>query len=1131
MRRDQMGESRPSSPGTANRRSIVLSLLLALFTATFLLSCAAEPQRAGDSRKRGLAATSSGTSRAIIGAAAQDLVPALPHLSVPMESRLRARPPSGLDAYRTFPASFELNAGQTDAAVKFLARGRGYALFLTQDEAVLALTKGPGEAAVVRMSLVGARPPPRVTGLEKLPGIVNYFVGNDPASWRTSIPTYARVKYESVYPGVDLVYHGSQGELEYDFVVAPGADPRTIMLAFEGPDTMAVDSQGDLVLRTNGGELRLRRPVVYQEVDGTRKTLAGSYIFKAKNRVGFQVAAYDPAKPLVIDPVLVYSTYLGGTGTDQGRGIGLGPGGTAYVVGSTSAPIFPSADSSNLGPRGGSDVFVAKIDPSQPGPSSLVYLTFIGGRGTDTGRGIDVDGAGNAYLTGQTFSSDFPTTPSAFSRKISGKADAFVAKLNPSGTGLVYSTFLGGGGPDEGHAIAIACVSASEPTDCNAYVSGATLSSNFPITPFAVFASSQGKQDAFVTKLKADGSGLVYSTYLGGTGTDAGHGIALECASPPACSAWVTGETSSANFSTTVGAFDRVFNGNVDAFVTKLNADGSALLYSSYLGGSGFDRGFGIALDGLGRAYVAGSTDSTSFTGDYLTKTPSRLGPGGTGDAFVAKVDPSLPPASQLVYLTYVGGSGSDLAYAIDVDGFGNVSLTGETSSSDFPTVNPLPLALSGTTHAFVARLDASGLAFTYSTYLGGNGADRGFGVIANAGRVFVVGETSSTEFPTSGTVPPFDASFSGGPTDAFLTVLGGIPPVFGPVSNLMFQTGTVVTYPTPTALDAEGSPVLVGCDPASGSVAGATASPFQLGDTTVTCTATTNDGGTGTITFVVTVQTDPPPTLGLNVTDVTVRQGDPIVLTAAISASQSITTITPDCVNTTWTITRPDGLAVAPRFRERMYGIPNDLTTIAAGMPFIINCDISEVIDPSLLPPGQYRFFATYSNYLQDNDPTPPVFDVWTGSVNSPSAQLTVVGSVTRVQIDIKPTSFPSSFNCRNVDRTIDVAVLSGEVFDPADPTADPRPVFHPTSIDVSTVRFGKTGTEAAPTNVVTTDLNGDGIPDRVFDFIFGQTGFSCADTSGRNSADVVGILTGNTSGGPIPISGSDSIHLVGGP
>jgi len=904
---------------------------------------------------------------------------------------------------------FEPNRGQADPQVRFLARGRGHTLFLTSDEAVLALTRGPGDAAVVRMSLVGAQPSPRVTELEKLPGIVNYLIGNDPANWRTGIPTYARVKYESVYRGIDLVYHGSQGELEYDFIVAPGADPGTITLAFEGPDTVAVDARGDLTLRTNGGELRLRKPVVYQEVDGTRKPVAGGYTLKAKNQVGFQIAAYDTAKPLVIDPMLVYSTYLGGAGADQARGVAVGSDGTAYVVGSTTAPnSFPPLDppetASLFGPLGGGDVFVAKFDPAQPGASSLLYLTFIGGRGQDTGRGIAVDDAGNAYVTGQTFSSDFPTTPGAFSRKIGGKADAFVVKLNPSGTALTYSTFLGGGGPDEGHGIAIACASASEPTNCNAYVAGVTQSSNFPLTPGA-FASSQGKEDGFVTKLHVDGSSLVYSTYLGGTGTDAAHAIALECgpapssSTPPDCFAWVTGETSSTNFATTilsstsVPAFDRVYNGNVDAFVTKFNKDASALVYSSYLGGTGVDRGFGIALDRDGHAYVTGSTASPNFIGDVLTQAPTRLvPPGGNGDAFVAKIDLSAP--TQLAYLTYVGGTGSDLAYALDVDDAGAVFLTGETSSSNFPIVNPLPFGSTGGTNAFVARLDANGSALTYSTYLGGNGVDRGFGIIARAGTVFVVGETSSTNFLTSGTVPPFDAIGGGGVTDAFLTVFRLTPPIFGPVSNLMFNSGTNVTYPTPTARDASGALVPVTCDPLSGSV-------FQSGDTTVTCTATTNEGGSGTTTFLVTVTTTPIPTLGLKDASVTVKQGNKIVLTAAITVAQSTTMITPDCVNTTFTIIRPDGIAIAPRFGERMYGIPNDLTTIAAGKPFVVSCDISQgAIDPSLLPPQSYRFFSTYSNYIEDQDfhrgppatcDQSPCFDVFTGSVNSPSGTLTI--------------------------------------------------------------------------------------------------------------------------------------------
>jgi hypothetical protein len=353
-------------------------------------------------------------------------------------------------------------------------------------------------------------------------------------------------------------------------------------------------------------------------------------------------------------------------------------------------------------------------------------------------------------------------------------------------------------------------------------------------------------------------------------------------------------------------------------------------------------------------------------------------------------------------------------------------------------------------------------------------------------------------------------------------------PPVLGPVSNLMFQSlvPTLENYSSPTATDNIDPSPRVSCLPAAGS-------QFPLGDTDVTCTATDAAGNSSSTTFTITVQSDPIPTLTATAQNTTVRQGDPIILTAAINVSQSTTTITPDCVNTTWTIQRSNGSTVEPKFRERMYGIPNDLSTLAAGVPTVIQCDISEVIDPSLLPPGLYTFFATYSNYIRDLDPTPPVFNVWTGSVSSPNATLTVSGSTIRVGVDVKPNGFPNSWNCGSTSG-LPVAVLSGEVFDPVTNT---RRLFDPRTIDVASMRFGRTGSpsESFDLSPSITDVNGDGVPDLIFHFPFASTGFSCSDiASGQQNATVVGVLKGQTlsavPGSAVPVSGSDSIRLVTG-
>jgi hypothetical protein len=431
-----------------------------------------------------------------------------------------------------------------------------------------------------------------VTGLEKLPGTANYFVGNDSTKWRSNVPAYARVRYDDLYPGVDLVYYGNQRELEYDFVVRPGADPSRIVLGFQGADRLEVDAQGDLMLHTALGPVRQRKPVIYQEADGVRREIAGSYVLKGLRQVGFQVAAYDASKPLVIDPTLVYSTYLGGSGGEQGNGIAVDADGNAYVTGtvnSGSSVTFPTAAGAfdtNFG-AGAEHVFVTKVDPTG---STLIYSTYLGGNGfSDKGFGIAVDAAGHAYVTGHT-QGDFPTTPGAFKTTFinsGGSYDAFVTKLNPTGNGLVYSAYLGGCNDDEGFAITVDAVG-------NAYVTGRTTSVNFPTTPGA-FDTTKALQDVFVTKLDPSGSALVYSTFLGGGSFNQGLGIAVDAAG----NAYVTGSAGS-GFPTTPGAFDTTFGSGQDAFVTKLNPTGTSLVYSTYLGGSAFDEGRGISVDATG---------------------------------------------------------------------------------------------------------------------------------------------------------------------------------------------------------------------------------------------------------------------------------------------------------------------------------------------------------------------------------------------------------------------------------------------------------------------------------------------------------------------------------------------------
>jgi hypothetical protein len=685
------------------------------------------------------------------------------------------------DGYGKLPLSFEANQGQADSQVKFLTRTGAYSLFLTGDEAVLALHGGkattklpvdtrpatsPAKAnsaptperateSVLRMKLRNANAAAKVTGIDELAGTSNYFIGNDPAKWRTNVPTYSKVKYEAIYSGIDLVYYGNQRQLEYDFIVAPGVDPSRIAFDISGAKRIRKDEHGDLIFKTGEGEIRWHKPVAYQEKDGARHLVTAHYAITDKNRVGFEVAKYDASRPLYIDP-LIYSTYLGGSGYDFGNGIALDSAGNVYVTGTTDSTDFPTTpgafqtvcglgilcNSRNL------DAFVTKINPEG---SALVYSTYLGGSGNEHGLGIAVDGGGNAYVTGFTTSTDFPTM-NPFQPMKGGSSDAFVAKLNPTGTALIYSSYLGGIGSDGGSSIAV-------DTAGSAYVTG-SAGPNFPVlgTPFQ--GTYGGNTDAFVAKVIPSGSGLVYSTYLGGSQEDVANGIAVDSAG----NAYVTGSTGSTNFPTK-NPLQRYFGGlGSDAFVAKLNPSGSSLIYSTYLGGNGTDYGYGIAVDSAGNAYVTGSTGSTNFP----TKNPLQPTDAGGGfscncDAFVAKINPA---GSDFVYSTYLGGSDVDWGKGIAVDSAENAYVTGYTWSTNFPTKNPLQPANGGSDDAFVTKIDPQGSALVYSTYLGGSGQDQGAGIaVDSAGGAYVTGYAGSSDFPTQN---PLQLANAGG-YDAFV--------------------------------------------------------------------------------------------------------------------------------------------------------------------------------------------------------------------------------------------------------------------------------------------------------------------------------------------------------------------------
>jgi hypothetical protein len=709
----------------------------------------------------------------------------------------RSVPSAVSDILGSVPMSFEANHGQADAAVRFSSRGPGYGLSLTETEAVLTLNGSaagqgigphPATGAVIRMQVVGANPAAGASGRDRLPGVVNYFVDDDSARWRTDVPTFGRVEYDAVYPGIDLVYYGNQQQLEYDFVVAPGADPSRIRLAFGGADRVSLDALGNLVLHTAGGDVIQHAPVLYQQDGPGRTPVAGAFRLEG-DQVTFQVGAYDAGRPLVIDPVLSYATYLGGIGFDAGFAIAVDGDGSAYVTGQTGATDFPTTSGAfrtGLGDTYNA-AFITKLNPAG---TALVYSTYLGGGmfSQTVGYGIAVDAGGNAYVTGETSSADFPTTAGAFQSPSPMGYDAFVTKLNAQGNGLVYSVRLGGLGDDFGRGIAV-------DADGRAVVTG--WLTNPTLTPAAGFPTANafqpgyggGFQDAFVTRLSADGSSLVFSTYLGGASfaSDWGQAVAVDSAG----NSYVTGHTYALDFPTTPGAFQRGGAVGLNAFVTKFTPAGAVAYSTHALGGSGHDEAWGIAVDAAGNAYVTGNTDSwddpsTSIdTGFPTTPGAYRRTLVGQIDAYVAKLNAS---GSALVYGTYLGGSadfgdpgyGVDRGFGIAVDSAGSAYVTGDTDSPNFPVVNPIQTFNYWYSDAFVAELNPAGSALVYSTFLGGEFTDQGRGVaLDTAGNAYVTGSTGSFGFPT--TPGAFQAANAGGlndHTDAFVArISAGVEP------------------------------------------------------------------------------------------------------------------------------------------------------------------------------------------------------------------------------------------------------------------------------------------------------------------------------------------------------------------
>jgi hypothetical protein len=662
------------------------------------------------------------------------------------------------------PIAFEPNRGQTDPAVKYLARSSGSDLFLTSREAVLRMRHPNAKDSALRIRWIASDASANMTPEQELPGRVNYLRGKNAADWLTNIPTFGRIRLAHAYNGIDLVVYGNQQKFEYDFVVAPHADAQQIRLSFEGADKVTLD-RGDLVLDVAGDELRQHKPVVYQLIGGNKKMIDGRFLLARDNTASFAIGDYDRSQPLVIDPTLSYSTYLGGTGDERGTGIAVDSSGRAYVSGVTDSLDFPVRGGVQSHNRGATDIFVTKMWATGGG---VIYSTYIGGSANDGDlfhSGVAVDRFGNAYVAGSTNSADFPGTL----RGPGGNGDAFALKLNASGNILLYSVRFGSSAHDEASALAL------DP-DGNVYVTGlvGTTESGdpqtFPITA-GVFDTtwSCDVHCGFVTKLGSTGQ-LVYSAFIDGNRLRP-TGIGIDGSRY----AYVTGSVLS-GLKTTSNAFMKTAPAKsapcgtcviTTAFVMKISPAARAVTYSTYLGGNGGDSAEGIAVLN-GNAYVTGNTGSTNFP---TTSGAFRRTYAGGGDAFVTKLNTA---GSGLVYSTYLGGNGGDSGNSIAVNSSGHAFVTGATTSSNFPVKSAIDSTYNGGFDIFVTRLWATGGGLQYSTYLGGStggapgtgGDDQGLAIRLDANsNAYITGYTLSTDFPT--TTGAFQRTLKG--QDAFV--------------------------------------------------------------------------------------------------------------------------------------------------------------------------------------------------------------------------------------------------------------------------------------------------------------------------------------------------------------------------
>ncbi len=683
------------------------------------------------------------------------------------------------ETYGKLPLYFIKNEGQLDKDVKYYEKASGHATFFTEEGIYLSLTKKDKlsnqtkdrpkrltkkkqvgiKSEVIKLMALNSNKNPKIIAEDMQAGKVNYLIGNDKSKWKTNIPTYKALRYKNIYPGVDIRFYGNNQQLEYDVIVAPKADLSKIKFGYEGITALKTTHEGNLEIVLSQGSILQKSPYIYQVINGKKQQIEGRFVVGTKQGsdffYSFEVAAYNRQYPLIIDPVLSYSTYLGGASADWGSGIAVDATGAAYIVGSTYSTDFPTVNPIQAANTGYYDAFITKIDPSG---SAIAYSTYFGGSESDGGEAVAVDNTGRVYITGRTAYTDFPMVNPIQATHSGGYWDVFVTKINSSGSAVLFSTYLGGTDSDEGYAMALDASGA-------VYVTGYTLSTDFPTLSAIQPVYGGGYYDAFITKIDTVGFAIAYSTFLGGSGADGAAGVAVDNTG----AAYITGYTQSTDFPTQ-NPIQGTFGGTDDAFVTKINPAGAAITYSTYLGGGNSDWAAGIAVDNTGAAYVAGQTRSIDFP--TLNPIQGAFG-GGYDDGFVTKINPA---GSAVSYSTYLGAGDSDWAAAIAVDNTGAAYVTGITSSADFPTVNAIQAVIGGYYDAFVIKIEPAGSAIDFSSYLGGRRDDEGHAIaVDNTANIYLTGRTRSADFPTQN---PIQARNAGG-ADGFVVKISEsyIPP------------------------------------------------------------------------------------------------------------------------------------------------------------------------------------------------------------------------------------------------------------------------------------------------------------------------------------------------------------------